>query len=237
MGRRTDAERRRKALFARDGKNCGICGGELGTDISIDHILAKRNGGSNRLENLRLAHRYCNQKKNQFLDQKFHIINRAKAQKQKGEQMSKLEIAVLMGAESKEWLADLTRQLDRLEKLTTTEKAAATNGKARATTAAGEDPEPEKVTISVRSAKTNGATKTTKTTKAATTTEDDDADFDLGIEDDATEETPVITKKDLIAACRDNREAAIKVLKKMKVANVHELKPNQYAKVLAEIGA
>jgi hypothetical protein len=59
--------------------------------------------------------------------------------------------------------------------------------------------------------------------------------FDLG-EDTAPEnEEKAITKADLIAACRDNRETAIKVLKKMKLNSVHDLKPAQYSKFLSEL--
>ena len=43
--------------------------------------------------------------------------------------------------------------------------------------------------------------------------------------------------KRVVAACRENRETAIKVLKKMKVASVHELKPAQYSQVLAALEA
>lgn len=72
-----------------------------------------------------------------------------------------------------------------------------------------------------------------KTAKAPVAEEEE---FDLG-EGEASDDAPAVTKADLIAACRDNREAAIAVLKKMKVNSVHELKPAQYSKVLAEIGA
>lgn len=92
-------------------------------------------------------------------------------------------------------------------------------------TAAAEAEVEEKTVISVR----KGAAK-----KEAAA---DEENFDLGEEGADAEEVPAVTKKDLIAACRENREGAIKVLKKMKVSSVHELKPAQYAKVLAEIGA
>lgn len=130
--------------------------------------------------------------------------------------MSKLEIAVLIGAESKEFLADLTKQIDRLEKL---------SGKKATTAAETED-------VADKPAKTAAAKANGK--KAAAVEEEE---FDLGADEAAEDEAPAVTKKDLIAACRDNREAAIKVLKKLKVSSVHELKPAQYSKVLAEIGA
>lgn len=66
----TNKNRRRLSLLKRDGNKCKICGFELSdTDISIDHIIAKCNGGSNRLENLQLVHRHCNSMKNQYIDE------------------------------------------------------------------------------------------------------------------------------------------------------------------------
>lgn len=128
-------------------------------------------------------------------------------------QMSKLELSVLVGAESKEWLASLTSVVERLEKV-------ANVGKKTQTTAAAD------TEVNEKPAK--------KTAKPKVTEEE----FDLGDNEEAAEDdAPEITKVDLIAACRDNRETAIKVLKKLKVASVHELKPSQYAKVMAEIGA
>lgn len=135
----------------------------------------------------------------------------------------KLELGILVGAESKEWLADLTKQLDRLEALQT-------KGKETAATTTDDVEE-----TTVISAKTIAAAKSKKT--AAKTTGDEDETFDLGEESADAEDTPAVTKKDLITACRENREAAIKVMKKMKVASIHDLKPAQYATVLQQIGA
>lgn len=39
---------------------CGICGGELGTDKSIDHILPVSAGGKNVWSNYRITHLKCN---------------------------------------------------------------------------------------------------------------------------------------------------------------------------------
>lgn len=43
--------------------NCHICGTELGEDRTIDHVMPLSKGGSNRLDNLKMAHLSCNQKK------------------------------------------------------------------------------------------------------------------------------------------------------------------------------
>lgn len=51
-----------KALLARDGDGCFYCGRRLRDDQSREHLLARANGGSDRLENLVLAHHACNVK-------------------------------------------------------------------------------------------------------------------------------------------------------------------------------
>lgn len=62
--------RRRKveALIRRDGLICCFCGGEIkrglpqndpGT-LSLEHVIPRSEGGSMRLENLKLAHLSCN---------------------------------------------------------------------------------------------------------------------------------------------------------------------------------
>lgn len=127
--------------------------------------------------------------------------------------MGKLDLSLLVGAETKQFLADLTTVVERLEAL----------GAAAAKTVGMDveksDEKPKRATG-----------------KASKPVDEDQEIFDLGA-DESEDEEPAITKKDLIAACRDNREAAIKTLKKMKVASVHDLKPAQYAKVMAELGA
>lgn len=126
--------------------------------------------------------------------------------------MAKLEVAVLIGAESKEFLSALTAIVFKLESLL-----------------------PVNATVSEVSEKAPVAAKKVATKKAAPVEEES---FDLDAEEASEEkEEPTITKADLIAACRENRDVAIKVLKKLKVNSVHELKPAQYSKVMAEIGA
>lgn len=60
----------RKQLAERDGVNCYICGNPMNfeslrrkTGATIDHVIPKSKGGSNKLSNLRLAHRRCNEAK------------------------------------------------------------------------------------------------------------------------------------------------------------------------------
>lgn len=57
----------RDAVFARDSE-CGLCGGvlDMGADPqsdwypSLDHIIPQSKGGTHTVDNLRLAHRWCN---------------------------------------------------------------------------------------------------------------------------------------------------------------------------------
>lgn len=122
--------------------------------------------------------------------------------------MAKLELALLVGEESKAALAQLTELVERLEKVLT---ATATTTAPAATTA--------------------------KTTKKAAkpAAEDEQETFDLGA--DESEDEAEVTMPELIKACKANRETAIKVLKKLKVSSVHDLKPAQYATVMAQLGA
>jgi hypothetical protein len=56
-------------LVARDGDRCWYCGYALTEGdraCTIDHVLPRSEGGSNRLENLRLACSYCNGRRARF---------------------------------------------------------------------------------------------------------------------------------------------------------------------------
>lgn len=53
-----------RTLLWRDGNLCWLCGmpfsKQHGKKPSLDHVIPKSKGGSNRNENLRLAHSRCN---------------------------------------------------------------------------------------------------------------------------------------------------------------------------------
>lgn len=49
-----------KALLARDGDRCFYYDRKLGDDQTREHLVASANGGSDRLDNLALAHHACN---------------------------------------------------------------------------------------------------------------------------------------------------------------------------------
>jgi hypothetical protein len=58
-------------LAARDGWRCHLCGERIVANTcspnprcpTIDHVVPKSKGGSDRLENLKLAHKECNQRR------------------------------------------------------------------------------------------------------------------------------------------------------------------------------
>lgn len=59
MNPRTEA--RYRAIIARDGTTCHLCGEEtILIERSLDHIEPKARGGSDRLANVALAHKSCN---------------------------------------------------------------------------------------------------------------------------------------------------------------------------------
>lgn len=61
---------RRLKVMLRDRLICRICNSPVKmNEASIDHIISRGNGGTDRYENLQLTHRACNNFKNQYLDQ------------------------------------------------------------------------------------------------------------------------------------------------------------------------
>ncbi|MDP5211188.1 HNH endonuclease [Microbulbifer sp. 2205BS26-8] len=57
---RSYVNKRKKELLKRDGNECFYCGRSLGEDVTEEHLVALNQGGPDRLENLVLAHRACN---------------------------------------------------------------------------------------------------------------------------------------------------------------------------------
>lgn len=140
----------------------------------------------------------------------------------------KLEIAMLAGADSKQFLASLTTQIDRLE------RAATTLGARTGAAESANDSTASVTPVAAFPARTTKSKPAVKTTKAPVVDEadGDNESFDLDAsethDDGEDEVAPTITKKDLIAACKSNREAAIKQLKKLKINSVDELEPKLY---------
>lgn len=160
-----------------------------------------------------------------------------------------LEIAVLAGAESKAWLVNFTKQVDRLEKIM--------GGKAVQTKGAVQDDADEETETEVET--DDDFTPTPKTKKAATKKAVKQASFDEDeetedveeTEDDETEEiapakkakAKKITVDDINDACKayakengggkDGRTAVLKILKKnFKTESISALDPADYPKVM-----
>jgi len=54
----------RAKVILRDDLVCQICGGQVGDgELELDHIVPVCFGGSNRIDNLRVAHRDCNRRR------------------------------------------------------------------------------------------------------------------------------------------------------------------------------
>ena len=61
VGRRKDAGTV-NALIIRDGADCFFCRDPLGSDITVEHLVAIAHGGPNHISNLFLAHEACNRR-------------------------------------------------------------------------------------------------------------------------------------------------------------------------------
>lgn len=74
-GRLTSVKRRRRVarLLERDGNRCHICDQEFDPEavqnspgeMTIDHLVPWNEGGGHHLDNLKLAHRRCNEGRNE----------------------------------------------------------------------------------------------------------------------------------------------------------------------------
>jgi 5-methylcytosine-specific restriction endonuclease McrA len=57
-------------VIRRDSHMCQICGGNVRDDeVAFDHVIPHSRGGPMTVENLRLVHRTCNQRKRDHLDE------------------------------------------------------------------------------------------------------------------------------------------------------------------------
>jgi predicted transcriptional regulator len=153
----------------------------------------------------------------------------------------KLEVAMLVGAESKAFLATLTEQIDRLEKLTAGIAAPTKATKKAAAPAPVEDEEAEE-------SEDKEFTAPTKATKkaAAKSFDEDESENEEAEEETApapkSKKAKKVTLDDVNDACKaraadtGGKEGRTEVLgilkKKFKVASVSELKPEQYQAVI-----
>lgn len=63
----SERRRRYRAVVKRDGETCAKCGTTL--NLTLDHIVPKSRGGSNRIANLQILCVGCNQAKGATLDE------------------------------------------------------------------------------------------------------------------------------------------------------------------------
>ncbi|MFN6475256.1 HNH endonuclease [Nostoc sp. DedQUE07] len=68
-----DRRKKRPLLIAKYGMNCFWCGHSLTPEtLTVDHYIPLSRGGSNRIENLRLACESCNQKRGNTMPEDTH---------------------------------------------------------------------------------------------------------------------------------------------------------------------
>lgn len=60
VGRKQSYVKEKVKLLGRDGSNCFLCNTELGTDITVEHLIPLVSGGKNDLSNMVLCHEACN---------------------------------------------------------------------------------------------------------------------------------------------------------------------------------
>ncbi len=161
----------------------------------------------------------------------------------------KIELALLVGAESKAWLRDLTAIVERLEKASTTK-----TGKTAKATEVDEDDEIE----AAADDEDEDFAPKKKKAKKTTSFDDDDAEIEAATDDEDEEETdtfsartakeksskkkaPKITRDDVNDACKayaasfakGGREQVLKVLrKKFKTETISDIDPKQYEAVI-----
>lgn len=52
----------RRQVIVRDASTCQLCGKIISGPVHVDHIIAKADGGTDALENLRCLHPHCHSK-------------------------------------------------------------------------------------------------------------------------------------------------------------------------------
>lgn len=139
---------------------------------------------------------------------------------------TKLEIAILAGQETKQFLANLIEQIDRLEDLVSSiGNVDKKSTKVKGSTAAFDEDDEDAITDSQAEA------------------EDDESSFDEKPAKSAAKKAKKLTVEDVTAACKKRAQAtdfkSTKALlkKKFKVESVHDLKETQYAAVIEALTA
>ena len=79
---RTSLQRVKADLLHRDGAACWFCGEPLGSDVTVEHLVARGKGGPDHQDNFVLSHERCNnQADNLPLKEKIDIHFRARLRK------------------------------------------------------------------------------------------------------------------------------------------------------------
>lgn len=163
------------------------------------------------------------------------FFNRATAQtgNERKESTMQLEIKVLAGAESKQFLVDLTKQIDRLEKALTA--SAVVSAEPTAETKPAKTSKPAKAEKAPK--RMAAIEEETDEEEIQETASDDPADFDgeeESFEEEEETEAKTVTKEDALKALqayakKHNRDKAMTILKKYaKSGAVKDVPPAKY---------
>lgn len=78
QGSKWITKKRRLAIYLRDGGKCIYCGAHVSTGVllTLDHVLACNNGGTNESSNLVTACRSCNSSKSDLTTRMWYAVCR-----------------------------------------------------------------------------------------------------------------------------------------------------------------
>lgn len=162
------------------------------------------------------------------------------------EKQMRLELGIMAGAESKVWLADLTKQIDRLERLTGGKglKAEVTSDEIEEEQDVPVDAETEEEDFAPKKAKPSKkavAAFEEETEEAAEETEEEEADFAAPVK--KAKKAAKVTLDDVNDACKARARAvggkkgieAVKaiLLKKFKTDSITKIKEENYPAIVA----
>lgn len=151
--------------------------------------------------------------------------------------MAKLEVALLIGAESKAWLADVTALVERLEKATA---GKTTKLKGMTTEEEFEESKDDEFSEEKTVVRANGFDDEEESS------DDDEEDFTKSAT--KSKKAKKLTLDDVNAACKERaasegggkagREVVLGILKKkFKTTSITDLKPDSYALVISTMGS
>lgn len=147
--------------------------------------------------------------------------------------MSKLDVALLVGAETKEWLKTVTGLVERLEAAAVKIAGAANAAAPEAATPAPAKGKGKKAAAKKEADPIEKALDEAHEEAAAEEDAADDLDLDMG-DDEAADEPTLEDVRKVVKdfATKHGKDKALKLLSKFKVTSIPDIKKADYAKVI-----